>query len=67
VEAVDEHGNVVAVQEAFEPGTPTLQEVTKRDGKKKIPPPDSHLGKAISPKPIVAATLGLHRLAALAR
>ena len=47
------------------PAVSRLIEVTEFDGKKKVPPPTSHLGKEMEPKPLIAADLGLRWLAAL--
>lgn len=58
-------GDTVAVLESFEPQVDQLQEVTERDGKKKVPAPTRHLGKPIPSKPKVAASLGLRWIEAV--
>lgn len=50
--------DVVSVEPAFS----ELVEVTEYDGKKKVPPPTSHLGEPMEPKPHLAADLGLRWL-----
>jgi hypothetical protein len=49
------------------PPTACLQEVTEKDGQRKVPPPASHLDQPMSPDPKVAAFLGLRWLEALLR
>ena len=47
------------------PAESTLLEVTEFDGKRKVPPPTSHLGNPMEPKPHLAAELGLKWLRGL--
>lgn len=47
------------------PAVSRLIAVTEFDGKKKVPPPTSHLGEDMESEPLVAADLGLRWLAAL--
>lgn len=56
---VDQTGEVAAVLEHHEPQTDLLREVTERDGRKKVPPPDRYFGRPIPPQPGAVATLGL--------
>lgn len=56
-------GKEIATKAAgFIPAQSALLEVTEKDGKRKVPPPTSHLGKPIDPKPLVAAEFGLEWL-----
>ena len=69
VNCVDEHGNENGKLAGWLPAESVLLEVTEFDGKRKVPPPTSHLGNAIEPKPLIAANLGLlwlEKLVALA-
>lgn len=50
---------------AFDPAESTLFEVAERDSAKKVPPPTSHLGSPMEPKPYIAADLGLKWLRSL--
>ncbi|MGV3730213.1 MAG: hypothetical protein ACO1NN_05590 [Sphingopyxis sp.] len=60
-----ETGEVVGVLQSHDPQVSQLQEVTERDGKRKVPPPTRHLGRNIPPEPKIAAFLGLQWLTEL--
>ncbi len=62
-EAVSSDGRIFPNAMVFEPGALAVQEVTERDRNRKVPPPASHLGKPIDPKPLTCAQLGYHWIA----
>ena len=49
----------------FDPAESRLFEVKERDGARTVPPPTSHLGSPMEPKPYIAADLGLKWLRSL--
>jgi hypothetical protein len=58
-------GTEVAKVVEFIPGDARLKEVTEYDGKRKVPPPTSHLGIPMDTNPLTAADLGLRWIEAL--
>lgn len=65
VKVTDQDGNDVGGIGPTIPAESILLEVTERDHTKKVPPPRSHLGQPMEPKPRLAAELGLRWLETL--
>jgi hypothetical protein len=61
---IDDEDNEIEQISTF-PAESYLIEVKEYDGKKTVPPPTSHLGKSMEPKPHIAADLGLKWLRSL--
>lgn len=65
IEVFGSDGKPIGQQIGFELGTSKLEEITEKDGKRKVPPPTKHLGEPMASEPMVAASLGLRWLEAL--